>query len=66
MSTPNTTPRSWHDQHVLPYLLDFACDLPFIQSQRRKVVSTDSGRLSHGPRPWATTIGAWRRWLESP
>ncbi len=51
MSTPNTTPRSWYDQHVLPYLLDFACDLPFIQSQRRKVVSTDSGRLSHGPRP---------------
>ena len=45
MTTPNVTSRSWYDQHVLPYLLDFACGLPVIQSQRRKVVPTASGRV---------------------
>jgi ubiquinone/menaquinone biosynthesis C-methylase UbiE len=45
MTSPTATPRSWYDQHVLPYLLDFACGLPVIQSQRRKVVPTASGRV---------------------
>lgn len=45
MNTPNPTPRSWYDQHVLPYLLDVACGLPMIQNQRRKVVPTAAGRV---------------------
>ena len=45
MTTPDASPRSWYDQHVLPYLLDVACGLPVIQSQRRKVVPMATGRV---------------------
>jgi predicted TPR repeat methyltransferase len=45
MTTPDASPRSWYDQHVLPYLLDVACGLPVIQSQRRNVVPMATGRV---------------------
>ena len=37
--------QSWYDQYVLPYLLDFACGLPAIAEQRRKVVPHAAGRV---------------------
>ncbi len=42
--TTHATP-SWYDQHVLPYLVDFACGMPMIQSQRRKVIPLAAGRV---------------------
>ncbi len=34
-----------YDRHVLPYLLDFACGLPVISAQRRRVVPRAAGRV---------------------
>lgn len=36
---------SWYDRHVLPYLIDFACGLPVIAAQRRKVIPRAAGRV---------------------
>lgn len=36
---------SWYHRHVLPYLVDFACGLPVIAQQRRKVVPQAAGRV---------------------
>lgn len=38
-------PASWYDRHVLPWLLDFACGLPMISTQRRQVVPRAAGRV---------------------
>jgi ubiquinone/menaquinone biosynthesis C-methylase UbiE len=45
MTTPLNQSRSWYEQHVLPYLLDFACGLSPIQKQRRKVIPSAAGRV---------------------
>jgi ubiquinone/menaquinone biosynthesis C-methylase UbiE len=37
--------RSWYDRHVLPWLIDFACGLPAIAQQRRKVIPQAAGRV---------------------
>jgi SAM-dependent methyltransferase len=37
--------RSWYDRHVLPYLIDFACGLPAVAAQRRKVIPQAAGRV---------------------
>jgi SAM-dependent methyltransferase len=37
--------RSWYDRHVLPYLIDFACGLPPVANQRRKVIPLAAGRI---------------------
>ncbi len=44
MSPPRPQP-SWYDRHVLPYLIDFACGLPVIAAQRRKVIPRAAGRV---------------------
>ena len=36
---------SWYDRHVLPYLLDFACGMPQVAAQRRKVIPHAAGRV---------------------
>lgn len=36
---------SWYEQHLLPYLLDFACGLKPIVEQRRKVIPHAAGRV---------------------
>lgn len=36
---------SWYDRHVLPYLLDFACGMPPVAAQRRKVIPHAAGRV---------------------
>ncbi len=36
---------NWYDQHVLPYLLDFACGLKPVRRQREKVVPLAEGRV---------------------
>lgn len=36
---------SWYERHVLPYLLDFACGLPVVAAQRRKVIPQAAGRV---------------------
>lgn len=36
---------SWYDQHVLPYLLDFACGLPVVSQLRRQVIPRAAGRV---------------------
>jgi ubiquinone/menaquinone biosynthesis C-methylase UbiE len=36
---------SWYDRHVLPWLLDFACGLPVVSAQRRKVIPQAAGRV---------------------
>jgi ubiquinone/menaquinone biosynthesis C-methylase UbiE len=36
---------SWYDRHVLPYLIDFACGLPVVAAQRRKVIPQAAGRV---------------------
>lgn len=38
-------PPSWYDRHLLPWLLDFACGLPVVAAQRRKVVPQAAGRV---------------------
>jgi ubiquinone/menaquinone biosynthesis C-methylase UbiE len=37
--------QSWYDRHLLPSLLDFACGLPVIAAQRRKVIPQAAGRV---------------------
>lgn len=39
------TRDSWHDRHVLPYLLDFACGLPVVSRLRRQVIPQAAGRV---------------------
>lgn len=36
---------NFYDQHVLPYLIDFACGLPMVQAQRRQLVPQAQGRV---------------------
>ena len=36
---------NFYDQHVLPYLIDFACGLPMVQAQRRQLVPKAHGRV---------------------
>ena len=45
---------NWYDRHLLPYLIDFACGLPMVQSQRRKLVPQAQGRVLE--------IGIWWAW----
>lgn len=42
-----TTPShgTWYEQHVLPYLLDFACGIKPVRRQRRKVVPLAQGQV---------------------
>lgn len=35
----------FYDQHILPYLIDFACGLPMVQAQRRQLVPQAQGRV---------------------
>jgi ubiquinone/menaquinone biosynthesis C-methylase UbiE len=35
----------FYDQHLLPYLLDFACGLPMVQAQRRQLLPKAQGRV---------------------
>lgn len=35
----------FYDQHLLPYLIDFACGLPMVQAQRRQLVPQAQGRV---------------------
>lgn len=35
--------EGWYDRHVLPYLIDFACSMKVIRSQREKVVPRAQG-----------------------
>lgn len=35
----------WYEQHLLPYLIDFACGIGPVTRQRRKVVPLASGRV---------------------
>jgi ubiquinone/menaquinone biosynthesis C-methylase UbiE len=34
-----------YDRHILPYLIDFACGLPMVQAQRRRLVPQAQGRV---------------------
>ena len=37
--------HGWYDRHVLPYLLDLACNVRPVQQQRRRVVPQARGRV---------------------
>jgi ubiquinone/menaquinone biosynthesis C-methylase UbiE len=37
--------HSWYDRHVLPHLLDLACNVRPVQQQRRRVVPQARGRV---------------------
>lgn len=37
--------KDWYDDHLLPYLVDFACGLPVVAAQRRKVIPQAAGRV---------------------
>lgn len=39
------THGNWYEQHVLPYLLDFACGIKPVRRQRRKVVPLAQGQV---------------------
>lgn len=36
---------NWYEQHVLPYLIDFACGIKPVRRQRRKVVPLAQGQV---------------------
>jgi ubiquinone/menaquinone biosynthesis C-methylase UbiE len=39
------THGNWYEQHVLPYLIDFACGIKPVRRQRRKVVPLAQGQV---------------------
>jgi hypothetical protein len=42
-----------YGRHILPYLIDFACDLPMVQAQRRHLVPQAQGRVLEAWAPGA-------------
>lgn len=40
-----SSPASWYERHILPYLIDLACGIGPVQQQRDKVVPLAAGRV---------------------